>query len=84
MSLSRVPLIGILLRFADGLRFRTLFFVTASLFVLDMLLPDFIPFIDELLLGLLTLLFANWKRPWDRRQGLDGAERRDNGSADRH
>jgi hypothetical protein len=32
------------------------------LFVLDILVPDPIPFIDEILLGLGTLLFASWRR----------------------
>jgi hypothetical protein len=58
----RRPLIGVLLRFAAGLRFPTLFWITAALFLLDVLIPDFIPFADELLLGLLTLLFASLKR----------------------
>jgi hypothetical protein len=31
------------------------------------MVPDFIPFIDELLLGLLTLLFATWRKPESRR-----------------
>jgi len=38
-----------------------LFLVTATLFVLDLLIPDVIPFIDEILLGLGTLLLARWK-----------------------
>lgn len=56
------PLLGPVLVFAQRLRFPTLFFVTAGLFALDLVVPDFIPFIDELLLGLSTLLLANWKR----------------------
>jgi hypothetical protein len=32
------------------------------LFVADVIVPDFIPFADELLLGLGTLLLANWKQ----------------------
>jgi hypothetical protein len=44
------------------LRFPTLFAIAGALFLLDLLIPDFIPFVDELLLGLATLLFANWKR----------------------
>ncbi|MFI0460345.1 MAG: DUF6116 family protein, partial [Candidatus Thiodiazotropha endolucinida] len=45
------------------LKFRQLFLVTASLFVIDLLIPDLIPFADELLLGLLTLLFGSWRKP---------------------
>ena len=56
------PLLGPILGFANRLRFPTLFLVTATLFVVDVLVPDFIPFADELLLGLGTLLLASWKR----------------------
>jgi hypothetical protein len=34
--------------------------VFAVLFAADVLLPDPVPFVDELLLGLGTLLFASW------------------------
>jgi hypothetical protein len=55
------PILAPLLSFAARLRFPTLFLVTASLFVIDVLIPDFIPFADEILLGLGTLLLASWK-----------------------
>jgi hypothetical protein len=45
------------------LRFRTLFLVTASLFLLDVVIPDFVPFVDEVLLGLGTLLLAALRKP---------------------
>ncbi len=61
--MNQIPLISALLGFASRLRFRQLFFITGGLFLLDVLLPDFIPFADELILGLLTLLFASWKKP---------------------
>jgi len=48
-------------RFAAKLRFPQLFLFTAVLFFLDLLIPDLIPFIDEMLLGLLTLLLGMWK-----------------------
>jgi hypothetical protein len=56
------PLTRPLLRWAEGLRFPRLAMITAALFFADVLLPDFIPFIDEILLGLGTLLLANIKR----------------------
>ena len=59
------PLLVPILAFAQRLRFPTLFLITAGLFMLDVAIPDFIPFIDELLLGLATLLLANWKRRRD-------------------
>ena len=33
-----------------------------ALFVLNMLFLDPLPFVDEILFGLATLLLANWKR----------------------
>lgn len=56
------PISAALLRFAAGLRFPTLFWITAGLFLLDLILPDLVPFADELLLGLLALLFGSLKR----------------------
>lgn len=53
---------ALVLAFLAELRFRQLFLVTATLFVVDFLIPDLIPLVDELLLGALTLLFAAWKR----------------------
>ena len=62
MALSKTPLISAILQFADGLKFRQLFLITAALFLLNLIIPDPIPFFDELILGLLALLFASWKK----------------------
>jgi len=51
-----------LLRFAAGLRFPRLLAITAALFILDLIIPDMIPFADEILLGLLSLLLASLKK----------------------
>lgn len=59
--LSRL-LSGFILRFAERLRFPQLFLLTAALFLLDLLLPDLIPFVDEILLALATLILAAWRR----------------------
>lgn len=55
------PLLAPVIGWARRLRYPTLFKITAGLFVLTLLIPDPIPFIDELLFGLGTLLLANWK-----------------------
>jgi hypothetical protein len=44
------------------LRSWQLFLVAAALFVADLLIPDPIPFVDEIMLALTTLLLARWKR----------------------
>lgn len=54
---------GLIKRFASRLRFPQLFFLTATLFVLDLLIPDMIPMVDEILLGLGTTLLASLRHP---------------------
>lgn len=55
------PLLAPLMRWLGRLSFPRLFAVFALLFAADTLLPDPVPFVDEILLGLGTLLFASWK-----------------------
>lgn len=74
------PLLAPLIAFARRLRYPTLFKITAALFALTLLVPDPLPFIDELLLGLGTLLLATWKdrgRPAGRDDVLEGQARRE-------
>ena len=61
---------SLLTAFAARLRFPQLFALTAALFVLDLIIPDLFPFVDEILLGLATLLLANW-----RKQGEEPGEK---------
>jgi len=56
------PLLAPLLRWLARLSFPRLFLFTGALFLVDLVVPDFIPFADELLLALGTLLLGNWKR----------------------
>ena len=56
------PVLLPLLDWARKLRYPTLFKITAALFVVTLFLPDPVPFVDEILFGLGTLLLANWKR----------------------
>lgn len=53
---------GMLIAYLATLRFPVLFGITALVFLADMLLPDLIPFADEILLGLGTALLGYWKR----------------------
>lgn len=52
-------------RFAADLRYPQLFYLTAVLFVLDLAIPDLVPFADEILLGLLTLLLSRLRERHD-------------------
>jgi hypothetical protein len=62
MNTRNAGIIALILRYLGGLRFPYLLVVTASLFFLDLLIPDVIPFADEILLGLVTLVLARLKK----------------------
>lgn len=49
-------------RYVSNLRFPKLLAITAALFVIDLFFPDVVPFIDEILLGLISLLLASLKK----------------------
>ena len=51
-----------LLGWLSRLRSWQLFVVAGALFVVDLLVPDPIPFIGEIMLGLTTVVMARWKR----------------------
>jgi len=57
------------LKFAGELRFPKLVLLTVALFTFDLFIPDFIPFADEILLGLLAALLASLKK---KRRDADG------------
>ena len=67
------PLTGPLLAYASQLRFPTLFKVTLGVFLLDLLVPDFIPFADEILLGLGALILSNWRKPGSEAPPVESA-----------
>jgi hypothetical protein len=51
-----------LVAYLAKLRFPALFAITAVLFVLNFFIPDVIPFVDEILLGLGAALLGSWKK----------------------
>jgi hypothetical protein len=61
---------GLVTRFASGLRFPTLFVLLAVLFLVDLMIPDVIPLMDEILLALGTLLVGSLRK---RRETTPGA-----------
>jgi len=63
-----------LLAFTSRLRFPQMFLLTAAVFVIDVLVPDVLPFADEILLGLLTTLFASFKKRKENQGQHKGAE----------
>jgi len=68
--INSIPIIETFLKNANQLKFKNLFFLVVGLFIIDLLVPDFIPFIDEIILGLLAIILANWKK--ERKQDDEG------------
>ena len=52
-------------RFAAGLRYPTLFKIVAALFVIDLFVPDLIPFYDEIVLALGTIALGALRKKHD-------------------
>ncbi len=78
------PATGPLMGFASRLKFPTLFFITLGLWVINLLIPDPLPLIDEIVMGLVTLMLATWKKRTEppappERAGvtIDGESRRE-------
>ena len=44
-----------------NLRFPTLVLILGILTLTDIMIPDFIPVIDEIVLAIMTILFGMWK-----------------------
>jgi hypothetical protein len=73
VSVPKATLFSFLSRYAERLRFPQLFLLTLGLFLLDLVIPDLLPFADELLLGLATLLLGSWKRDRESKRRPSGA-----------
>ena len=54
-------LTGPVARYLSRLRFPYLFAVTAVVFVLDLFIPDLIPFADEIMLGFAAAVLGMWR-----------------------
>lgn len=51
----------VIARFLERLATPRLFLLAATLLGLDLLVPDVVPFLDEIVLAILTLIFARRK-----------------------
>lgn len=58
----RSAIVGWIVGRVTRMRFPVLFAISAVLFAVDLVVPDVIPFADEILLGLATAIFATWKK----------------------
>jgi len=60
------------MRYAARLRYPRLLGITLALFILDLLIPDLVPFVDEILLGLISLVLAGMKKKGDEPSSREG------------
>lgn len=58
-----------LLAYLESLRFPWLLLLTVGLFILNVLIPDALPFMDEILLALVAALLGRLKRKPRRQSG---------------
>ena len=66
---GREERIGFIRRYASRLSFPKLFLVFLGLFLVDLLIYDPIPFLDEAILGTLAVMLGMWR---DRREEKKG------------
>lgn len=62
-GIAKGGLVGLIMRWAGRLRFPYLFALTAVLFVFNLFMPDALPLIDELIMGLIAALLASLRKP---------------------
>ena len=70
-------LLGPLLAFLGRLRFPWLFGIFAAVFAMDVLVPDVLPFVDEIMIGIATIVLSQLRRRKEEvsaesRESLDG------------
>lgn len=59
--LRRIAL-ALLGKYGVQLRYPHLLLLAGAAFAFDFVVPDGLPFLDEIVLGLMTLLFATWRK----------------------
>jgi hypothetical protein len=62
-GIARGGVVGLLMRWASRLRFPYLLALTVVLFVFNLFVPDALPLIDEVIMGLIAALLASLKKP---------------------
>jgi len=65
-------------RLTAGMRFPTLFLIVGGLFLVDLVVPDLIPFYDEILMAMLAVLIASIRKPGHTFDTADAAGPPDN------
>ena len=55
-------LIRLVLAFSDRLKYRKSFLIVVALLAVNIFIPDFVPLLDELILGCIAALLATFKK----------------------
>jgi len=55
-------LAGVVVRWASGLRFPWLVLLTGALFILNLFIPDVLPLADEIIMGLVAVMLASFRK----------------------
>ena len=61
-KIARGGIAGAFLRWSSRLRFPYIFMLMAVLFVLNLFIPDVVPFADEIIMGLVAALLASLRK----------------------
>jgi len=61
-KVARGGVAGVFLRWASRLRFPYIFLLMSGLFVINLFIPDVIPLVDEIIMGLAAVLLANLRK----------------------
>ena len=77
-KVGKVGLVGIFMRWAARLRFPYLFALTAVIFVFNLFVPDALPLVDELIMGLVAALLGSLRtrKPPEDAEVIEGTAKR--------
>ena len=73
-KVARGGVAGVFLRWASRLRFPYIFLLLSGLFILNIFIPDVIPMVDEIIMGLAAVLLGSLrKKPEEeKKRGITG------------
>ena len=74
------PIGNVITRLTAGMRFPTMFLIVGGLFLVNLVVPDLIPFYDEILMAMITVLIASIRKPGHTLDPADDAAPTDNQS----
>lgn len=80
---ARASIVSAATAWLARLRFPVLFVLVLVLFLVDLVVPDALPFVDEILLGLLVAILGRWRSRRAERGEADAQARAERGASRR-